>query len=164
MTVVNEWGSTLVEAGKKDDAAKVFGGKLMCVAFSAAVAAADEDGSVYKLAKLPANAIPVKCEIVADAIASGTDYDLGLYDEKGTTVKDKDVFAQTIDFSSGFAIGSATNGLKTGPSIANIGKRIWELAGDTVNTKEAGYVLALTANTVGSAAGNIAGFFYYLVG
>ena len=164
MAVVNRWGSSLVEAGKKDDAAKVAGGKLMCVAAQVEVAEADSDGSIYKLAKLPANAIPVKCDIFNDAIAGATSYDLGLYNEDETTEADKDVFMAATDINAGSAIGSPRNGLATGPAIADIGKRIWELAGDTVNTKEGGYVLALTGNTVGTAAGTISVFFYYLVG
>lgn len=163
MAVENKWASALVEAGKKDNTAKVAGGKILCLASTFEVAAADDDGSVYKLAKLPANAIPVKCEIVNDAIAGATDYDLGLYNEDGSEA-DKDLFMDGADISAGNPLSAPLDGLQTGPAIDKTGQKVWELLGKTLDNKLEGYVLALTANTVGAAAGTISYRFYYILG
>jgi len=166
MAVENKWVSSLVEADKKDNAAKVAGGKILCLANTFEVAAADDDGSVYKLAKLPANAIPVKAEIHNDVITAGTDYDLGLLRED-EVVQDANIFADALNMSAAASISSPKDGLKDlggGDPIANLGKKIWELLGLTVTNKREGYILALTANTVGSVAGTISYKFYYIIG
>ena len=168
MAVENKWVNAEVAAGKKGNAAKVAGGKLLCVAFKFEVAAADDDGSIYKLAKLPSNAIPVKCELFSDAITSGTDYDLGLYKESGV-VADKDIFADGLDPASGEAITAPLNGLTNlggADPVGNVGKKLWELLGLTQaqSAAEGAYDLAITANTVGSAAGTVSGFFWYILG
>lgn len=167
MAVRNEWIHTTTEAGKRENPAKVSGGKVLAVMGTFEVAAADDDASIFKLAKLPANAIPVSAHIYSDALTSGNDWDLGLYYEDGT-VADKDIFADGLDLSSAIAItAEANNGLTNlggADPRAAIGKKLWELLGVTVDTKKPAYVLALTANTIGSAAGTVSYRFEYILG
>lgn len=167
MAVENKWVDSAVEAGKRGAAGKVTGGRLVCIAGAFEVAAADDNGSIYKLAKLPANAIPVKFDLHADALTSLTDLDIGLYKEDGTEA-DKDIFADGLDPASGEAITAPLNGLTNlggADPVGNVGKRLWELLGVSVAAKgEEGYILAMTANAAGSGAGTISYFFWYILG
>lgn len=166
MAVENKWVNSLVEAGKKGNPGIISGGKILCIAGTFEVAAADDNGSIYKLAKLPANAIPLKCELNNDAITVGTDYDLGLYKENGV-VADKDIFADGLDMSAAAAMSSEKNGLVNlggADPLAAIGKKLWELLGLSLPIDEGAYNLALTANVVGTSAGTISYRFYYILG
>lgn len=165
MAVELKWVNANAAATKKTNPALFGGQKIHCVAFNFEVAAADDDGSIYKLGRLPANAIPVKAELNNDAITGGTDYDLGLY-KQDDTVADANILADALDMSAAAAISSPKDGLKDlggGDPLTAIGKKLWELLGQSKPTFNE-YTLALTANTVGSAAGTIAGRVYYLLG
>lgn len=166
MAVVNAYQDTAVAAGKKGNPAKVCGVELKVLFFNFEVAAADDNDSVYRIGRLPANAIPVKCELFADALTSSTDWDLGLYHENGGAVVDIDLLADGLDPASGEAITAPLNGLTNlggADPVGNVGKKLWELLGLSAPTVQ-GYDLAWTARAVGSAAGTISGFFYYIVG
>lgn len=123
--------------------------------------AADDDGSIYRIAKdLDSNLILVKAEIFCDAITGATDVDLGLYEPKnnGTTgaVVDKDVFADGMTLAVAKPLsGAPLFGLKD-VDIANITKRLWEHAGATAKTRPTSYDLALTANVAATASGTVA--------
>ena len=164
MAVQDKFIDALVAAGKKGNPGKVSGGKICTVVFTFEQAAADNDTSVYRLARLPANAIPVKCEIYADGAIDGSDYDLGLYDPGvGGAVVDANCFADAIDLSSGVAVtAGANNGLKS-LAIEDVGSKIWEIL-DLSAPGRQDYDLCLTANTAGGAAGTISGFFQYILG
>lgn len=133
------------------------------------VAAADSDGSVYRVFKgLPANLIPLDIKIACDAITAGTVWDVGLYDTDLGAVIDADCFAANLDLSSAADFGNPTalDGMDA-VAIENYNKRLFEHAGHTVeaNTRRGkGYDLALTADTVGSAAGTISVLMYYAMG
>ena len=166
MAVEDKYINAEVAAGKKGSTSKVFGGKVLTVAFTFEVAAADDNGSIYRIARLPANAIPVKCELFNDALAVGTDFDLGLYHENLGAVADKDLLLDGSDFSAAAAITAPKNGLTNlggADPIANVGKKLWELLGLTLPDRQ-GYDLALTGNIVGTAAGTVSGFFQYILG
>lgn len=159
MAVENKYVDSLLAADKLQTPAlvKTAGSFVSIATFE--VAAADDDGSIYRLFKnLDPELIPIRIEIYNDAITLGTDYDLGLYetlsDGQGGTVVDKDIFYDGADLSSAHASGSPLDGLTT-VDIANRTKRLYEHGGHTIITKKQGYDLALTANTVGSAAGTI---------
>jgi hypothetical protein len=160
MAVEDKFVNSLTAAGKKAAPLATGGAKLLVVAGTFEVAAADSNGSVYRLARLPANAVPIKGEIWADSAIDGNDWDLGLYKPGvGGAVVDADLLADGIDLSSGFAIGSGTNALKTHPAIDEIGKTLWELLGLSKPARQ-DYDLALLANNAGGAAGTIS---YYLI-
>ena len=154
MAVENKWVDTSVEAGKKGNPANVMPGKVFAFACTFEVAAADDDGSIYKLAKVGANMIPLDIKINADALTGFNDADLGFYKENGVEA-DKDILCDGMDISAGKALGSEQNGLAS-LAIDKIGSKVYELLGLTDATRaEDSYVLALTANTAGSGAGTV---------
>jgi hypothetical protein len=160
MAVENKYVNSDIVAEKKANSAFNEGAASVIAVAQFEVAAADDNGSVYRLFKnVNPDLIPVRIEILADAITGGTDYDLGFYETSEGGVDgpeiDKDKLLDGIDFSSGFARGSEQNGL-AGVGIDEAQERIYELAGDTQATKKIGYDIAITANTVGSGAGTIA--------
>ena len=119
----------------------------------AQVAAADSDGSTYLIAKdVPSSFRLTEIKIDHDAITSGTDYDLGVYNSETGAEVDKDLFLDGGDLSSA---AKGLDGLSA-VDIANIGalKTIAELLGLTASTAKSRYDIVLTANTVGSAAGD----------
>lgn len=154
MAVENKWADSDLEAGNRSNPARVAGGQVREFSAQLEIAAADDDGSIYKIARLPANAILTKLELHSDAIAGATSYSVGLYEEDGTTVIDLDEFMAATDINAGNAIGSPLNAMSA-VAIENLAKKLYELAGHTVDTKKKGYVLAITATTAGSAAGTI---------
>jgi hypothetical protein len=154
MAVENKWVNADVEAGKKGNPALIMPGQVFGFACTFEVVAADDDGSVFKLAKLGANMIPVSLTWNSDAITGFTSADLGLYKEDGTEA-DKNLFMAAHDVNGGFARGSELNGLHD-LAIENIGKKLYELLGLTVATRsQDAYILAMTANTIGSGAGTV---------
>lgn len=167
MAVINAYQDALVAAGKKGNPANVSGGRLLCLAGTFEFAAADDNGSIYKLGILPANAIPVKFDVINDATAGATDVSAGLYKESGV-VADLDIFLASGDLSSGHAITAPLDGLTNlggADPIAAIGKKLYELLGLTsATTTESGYVLALTAAAAASAAGTVSYRFWYILG
>ena len=166
MAVENKWVDTDLEAGRKSAASKVAGGQVRELAITFEVAAADSDGSIYKLARIPANAVITKAELNCDAIAGSTDWDLGFYDDDEATAVDADILADGVDINAGAALGSEVNMLGNGSTygVDDIGKKVWEILGKTISNKKEGYILALTANTVGSADGTVSLRLQYLEG
>lgn len=152
MAVEDKYVDSDIESGKLGSAlasgfAGLTGGNVLVQ-----VAAADDDGSTYRLFKnMSPDLVPLAILIQNDAITLGTDYDLGLYvSGTGGAAKDADIMVDGADLSS-----AGTNVYHL-VDPANTGKALFELAGDTTSTKEDGYDIVLTANTVGTAAGDIA--------
>jgi hypothetical protein len=131
------------------------------------VAAADNDNSVYRLfCGLPANTIPLQLYLANDAITAGTVYHTGLYDADLGAEIDLDILGATFDLSTAHASltpGTALDGLKS-VAIENRGKRLWELAGHTIANKRDRYDIALTAPTVGTAAGTVSAMLMFALG
>lgn len=118
------------------------------------VAAADSDGSVFRFVRLPSGARIKSIRVFADAITGGTSFDCGIYRNAldGGAVVDADAFASAVDLSAG-----STSGVELvfeAQDIANIEKRLWEVAAATADPFYE-YDICLTANTVGTAAGTI---------
>lgn len=163
MAVRNEWASALVAAGKKESPAKASGNETREGVVTFAIAAADSDASIIKIAKVPANAIMREIKITSDALTGCTSVDVGLYKESGV-VADKDIFLAAEDIAAGQAVGSEQNGMED-VALADLGKRLYELLGLTASTStESAYDLALTFNTIGSGAGNITVQWRYILG
>lgn len=169
MAVENKYINADVVAGKKAAAALISGSNLIVAIATFEVAAADSDGSVYRIFKsVNPHYIPVKIDVTNDAITSGTDYDLGLYKTTGSdgvagAEIDKDIFADGMDLSSAHLRTAALDGLVT-VDAANSTKKIYEHAGDSLSSLDNGYDIALTANTVGSAAGTVTVVAYFVYG
>lgn len=106
----------------------------------------DGAGSIYRIAQIPANYVPVWGELNCEAITSANDNDLGLYetDAQGGAVIDKDCFIDGGDLSSALAIGSGINAIKDLTTL-KLGDTLASLAGDGASERQA-YTLALTAN------------------
>lgn len=111
----------------------------------------DGAGSIYRIANIPANYIPVWGEINCEAITSLTDADLGLYenDEHGGAVIDKDIFADGVDLSSALLPGSGHVAIKSLP-VLSIGKTLAEIASHGLAERQT-YCLALTSNSAPGA-------------
>ncbi len=157
MAVEDKYVNADIVAGVKGKAVEVHGAKNVVAIVSFEVAVADDDGSIYRILKnMPASAVISKIEIFNDAITGGTDWDLGFYKnlERGGEVKSKDVLVNGLSVASARIHGAGVSGL-TALNIANAGDTVFEHAGDTLETREIGYDLALTANTVGGTAGTI---------
>ena len=155
MAVESKLVNTDLGTGTLLDSKSNGGTSVKFARISEEVAAADDDGSVYGFALINSSDTLKSLAVWNDAITSGTDYDIGLYewtDGALGTVVDKDVFADGLDLSSA---GDATNAL-TAPNIDELHKPIWEYAAlSLTEDPKKTYVLAVTANTVGSAAGTI---------
>lgn len=153
MAVEDKYVDADLAAGKKAKAALASGAETITMVATEEIAAADDNGSVYRLFKsVPANYIPVEVTIMSDGITGGTDYDLGLYKVGGAAV-DADVLMDGQTMAS--ALTRATGhqlGLQT-VNIADATKTLAELSGQT--EADLSYDIALTANTVGTAAGTI---------
>lgn len=157
MAVENKYVNADIVAEKKAVAAFSQGAQDYTAIIAFEVAVADDDGSIYRLMKnIAPDMIIEKIEIFNDAITGGTDWDLGLYKnlDRGGAVITADVFVNGVSLASARVHGAGVDGL-TNVNIVDAVKRIYEHAGDTLNTRELGYDLALTANVVGAAAGTI---------
>lgn len=122
------------------------------------VAAADDDTSVYHFFRVKSNDRVDKLEFGNDAITGGTSFDMGLYDTaaNGGAVVDADLFASAVDLSSAHGRTDYTYEA-TATNIDANDAMIWELLGLTADPNTE-YDVCLTANTVGSGAGTIAGW------
>lgn len=130
------------------------GGILRTAVATVEVAAADDDGSVYRFFRLPSNARVVSARIYNDAITGGTAYELGLYQTaaNGGAVVDADVYGSAISMAS--ARVSPLDALFEALNIDQGEKRVWENAALTTDP-QIEYDVCLTGTTVGTAAGTI---------
>lgn len=158
MAVENRYVNTNVIADRKALPAFVNSdeGRFSVTTFE--VAAADDDCSIYRLFRVNSNMIPYRITITNDAITGGTDYELGIYNTldgpQAGSVKDLDALLGTTSMASARAEGSGISGLSA-VAVENATQRLYELAGDTASDHPSEYDIALTANTVGTAAGTI---------
>lgn len=132
------------------------GGKIHFIRDTVEVAAADSDNSVYRLARVPSNAVIVDLRINNDAITGGTDYNVGVYDTpeiNGGAAIDDNAFMDAVDLSSASS-GEGTYAL-TAIAIENRHKQVWQHAGLSADPKKL-VDIALTGITVGTGAGTIA--------
>lgn len=127
------------------------------------VAAADSDGSVYPLFTVRSHALIKSLKLAFDAITGGTSYSVGLYtlDSTGTvlTAVSAALFVSAADISSGVALTEYRYSVQ---NIDTIEKKVYELLSLTTDPLLT-YVVCVTANTVGSAAGTISAEMDFLV-
>lgn len=141
---------------------RIAGGYVAAEVATVEVAAADDDGSVFRLFRLPSNAKVLSIRILNDAITGGTSYDLGLYRtaDDGGAVVDADAYGSAIDMSSARTT-AFFDGAYEAADIANIEKEVWQNAGLSSDPSVL-YDVCLTANTVGTAAGTISAIVTYI--
>ena len=164
MAVFDKFADNYVHAGKKSSAIFTGGAGVFAIAGSDELAAADDDTSVLRLGRLPANAIPIMGCLHCDAITSMSDIDVGLYKpgESGAVV-DKDILADGLDLNAGVAITTDANNALTALGPEDLGLTLWELLGLSAPNRGE-YDLAITFNTIGSGAATIAWRFLFAAG
>lgn len=126
------------------------------------VAAADDDNSVYRIARLPSNAVIHSIRILNDAITGSTSWDVGIYRtaEDGGAVVDDDLFASAVDINAGTTAWLELRYEAATTAVIDHAERpLWYIADLGAATYASDpnlqFDLCLTANTVGSAAGTI---------
>jgi hypothetical protein len=119
------------------------------------VAAADDDGSVYRLIRVPSNAVITNLDIAADALGTGASYDVGVYEvaANGGVEVDKDEFASGVSLVSAIAWTQILEEA-VATDIAKIGQPLWQRLGLTTDPGKA-YDICATGNTAGTTAGTI---------
>lgn len=165
MAVVNTKSNGITNADATPmvrSARALVGAPLLSMVATLAVAAGDDDTSVYRFCRLPSNAVIMKIDLFNDAITAGTDYNLGLYQTaaNGGADADENLFGDAIDLSSArVAPLDATHEIL---DINKAEKRVWELLGLSADSGRE-YDLCLTGVTVGTSAGDITVKVYYTV-
>ena len=136
------------------------GGRLQEQAAKVSVESADDNNSVYRMFRVPSNARVSQLLIKNDAITNGTDFNIGIYDtaENGGAVIDDNCFADAVDLSSANNVYTDLSQIDE----TNAEKQIWELAGLSSDPRKLVDV-CLTGIAVGSAQGDIAGLFRYVI-
>lgn len=127
-------------------------GRRRGIVGTVAVAASDDDGSTYVLCPVRTSWVIPSIRLYNDAITGGTGYDVGLYDS-GLTAVDDDAYASAVSLAA-----AATDGVEVAfeaRDINRIGQKVWQDAGSSSDPMS-WFFLVLTADTVGTAAGDIA--------
>lgn len=158
----NKYVNTTLAAGGKTMAGAGFPGQVLVLTGTYEKTALDNNTSVLRLGRVPANAIPLPhlSKLNNDALTGATDVDLGLYAplEAGGTggaVADKDCLADGLDIAAGNALASPIAAFPA-VTIEQFGLDLRALAGDVIGDGNEFYDVAITGNTFGTAAGTIA--------
>ena len=167
MAVEKKYAIDELETGYPQSNFKKEGQKLTSVVSRVTIATADTDASVYGLAVIPGEACIKDIKLATTAITAGTDYDIGLYRYKadGTigAVIDKDMFLDGQTMAAARARGAEITGISA-LATASSDLTVAALAAAVSSLTEVDplYVLAITANTVGSTDGTIVVFIDYV--
>ena len=142
-----------------DVAARFGGSPVKKVLFSFEKAAADTNGSIWRIARISPFAKILSLKFACDNITSLTDLDFGFYKplEVGGTEIDKDCIKDGLDPHTGQTALVEMYVKATG--IDEVGKEAYLLAGVTAaNAKKYGaFDVCLTGNTAGANTGTLAG-------
>ena len=144
----------------------LIGAPVLCAVATLAVAAADDNDSVYRFVRLPSNAVVLKIDLFNDAITSGTDFDVGIYQTaaNGGALVNVNTFADAVDLSSArVAPLDITHEAGGDDAIELAEKKLYELLSIATDPQRE-YDLCMTGVAVGSAAGDITLKVYYTVG
>lgn len=139
------------------------GGRIRSQCATVEVAAADDDTSVYRFARVPSNARIIAINVTNDALTAGTAYEFGLYRtaSDGGAVVDADAYGSAVDLSSARTT-AALNVAFEARNIDKITNKVWQDAAATADTKIE-YDICALATTVGSAAGTISVEVQYVI-
>lgn len=125
----------------------------------ATIASGNDDGSVYRICRVPSNARVMSIRLFTAGVTGGTAYEVGLYLSAGGAVKDADCYASAVNVTSAMA---GTEVAFEARAITASRNKAWQDAGDS--SDPGGYYdLALTGTTVGSADATILVQVAYLV-
>jgi hypothetical protein len=124
------------------------------------VAAADDNNSVYRFFRVHSSWRVSALLLLNDAIASGTAFDIGVYEtaENGGAVVDADLYGSDVSMASARAATGPVDLTYEALNVDQIEKSLWQLLatalGVTADPKRE-FDICLTADTVGTAAGTI---------
>lgn len=121
------------------------------------IAAADDNGSVYRLGRVHSSWRISEMTLFNDAITSGSVFDVGLYRtaEDGGAVVDANAFADNISLTSASLTGTQLlNESGSAVGVEDIEQLVWEMAGQS-SDPDVWYDICFTGDTVGSGAGTI---------
>ncbi len=137
------------------DALRVSGADSIEIVATASITSGDTSASIYRIAELPANYVPVWGQLVTAGITSLADVDLGLYEtaEHGNAVIDVDALVDGVDISSAIVMADNSSAIAA-ISAANQAAALYTLASDTSSERQS-YVLALTLNDTAGATGTL---------
>ena len=155
MSVVNLTTYKKSSANIPVDAIHACGADQLYIVARATITSGNTSASIYRIAEVPSNYVPVGGEITCAALTGLDDVDLGIYetDEQGGAVIGVDALVDGGDLTSALAQGSGLNPVSA-VSLANQGKALYSLAGDVSSERQA-YVLALTINKNAAATGDV---------
>jgi len=145
---------------------RLFNGILKEQVGTVEIAAADDASSVYRVGRVHSSWRISNIIRYNDAITSGTDYDVGLYDTAaaGGAVININCFADAVSLASASVTG--TNDLYEAGSdvgVEDIEQRVYQDAGETTDPGY-WYDVCLTGDTVGSGAGTVTLRIRYVTG
>lgn len=120
------------------------------------IAAADSDGSVFRIARVHSSWRISEILRYNDAITSGAVYDVGLYDiaANGGAAVNADLFSSDISLTSASKTGVNDQFESADIDIDKIEKAVWELLALSADPGK-WYDLCYTGDTVGSGAGTL---------
>lgn len=129
-------------------------GNVKTITETISIAAADSDGDIYCIMPVRSNWSIKHIWVYNDAITNGTSYDIGLYTTASTpVVVDVDAYASAVDMSSA-RTSVPIDAAFEARNITAVGQKVHTDGGVTTDPS-VWYFLALTANTVGTAQGDI---------
>lgn len=144
--------SSNVIAYNKDDAL-VGGADTIVMAETVSKTASDNDTSILRMFKaVDSTLVPIHGVLKTTAISGATDVDLGVYKTNGGAVIDKDCLMDGQTLASASKILDALSGI----AVADFGKPLYLLAGQTAASHDDAVDIALTGNTFGTNTGDIA--------
>jgi hypothetical protein len=155
MAIVNTKALALANADAKPTiftGSYIAGGRLRQIVGTIEVAAADDDGSTYRVARVWSGWRIASILVFNDAITGGSAYDIGLAETDDGAAVDDDAYASALDLSSASTAGAER--AFEARDIADAGNRVFEDAGLSEDPHR-WYDLVLTGDTVGTGAGTI---------
>lgn len=169
MAAANGLGTsiTLLDAGKRASNL-IFGGVLREIVCVHEIASADDNGSVYRVARLHSSWRLSEVLRFNDTLTSAADFDVGFYEttENGGAAVDKDLLADGISIATASNAGVRDHFSTIDKNKAE--KTVWEMIATTVTTITADpkkyYDLAYTGTTMGAAAGTLVVYTRYCDG
>lgn len=166
----NKYVNTTLAAGGKVLPGAGGAGRLLVLSGTYEKTSSDNDASVLRLGKIPANARPLVTlsKLANDALTGATDIDVGLYKPMSGgvagAVVDKDCLSDGLNIAAGAALGSEIRAFQA-VGIDEWNRTLKEIveADGSITTYDEEYDVALTGNTFGTAAGTISWELYFLV-
>jgi hypothetical protein len=128
-------------------------------AFEVVAADIDADGDTVRLCTLPANARITSIKLANDDLdgASNVAFNVGIYETPSgagapTIIQDEDYFASAVTMQAAARLTEVFDEAAAAANVADIGKKLYEMAGDTDAVHDATYDIVLTQTAAASSA------------